>query len=75
MEKLASRGHNLTIISADVEKDEQPNLHYIELEQVYQVLYGGPDKLDIMDMTSLNDFQKVISFYDWFDKQCEGKVR
>jgi glucuronosyltransferase len=36
---LAARGHNLTIVSPDIEKKPVVNIHYIHLEQVYAYYY------------------------------------
>jgi glucuronosyltransferase len=38
-EGLAQNGHNLTIVSPDVEKTPPPNVHYIHLEQIYSHYY------------------------------------
>lgn len=38
-EGLASRGHNVTIVSPDVDKNFVPNVHYIHLEEVYAFCY------------------------------------
>lgn len=38
-EGLAVRGHNLTIVSPDVEKKAPQNVHYIHLEEIYAHYY------------------------------------
>jgi glucuronosyltransferase len=38
-EGLAARGHNVTMVTPDVDKKVFPNLHYIHLSEVYAHYY------------------------------------
>ncbi|XP_037040047.1 UDP-glucosyltransferase 2-like isoform X4 [Bradysia coprophila] len=70
--KLAARGHNLTILSADVDRDATPGVHYIWAEEVYSHLYNGSRGFNLMDMTKEGPFEELLSFYGWLRRSCEG---
>lgn len=73
--ELASKGHNVTIISADVEKNTPQNVHYVELEQTYPELYSGPHNIDLLEMANENVFKSIVSFYNEFIiTECRGEV-
>ena len=74
MDGLARAGHNLTILSADVEKNQPNNVHYVHLEEIYPTLYSGPDSIDLMEMANENVFKSVVSFYrDFVVHECAGR--
>uniref|UniRef100_A0A182NJS7 UDP-glucuronosyltransferase n=1 Tax=Anopheles dirus TaxID=7168 RepID=A0A182NJS7_9DIPT len=76
MEALARNGHNLTILSADVEKNQPPNVHYVHLEEIYPTLYNGPDSIDLLEMANENPFKSVVSFYrDFVVHECAGTLK
>ncbi|XP_058827951.1 uncharacterized protein LOC131687877 [Topomyia yanbarensis] len=72
MEALAARGHNLTIVSADVEKVPKTNMTYIHLEEAYTYLH---EVLDLGDMANENAFGGVRSLYAWGTGMCKGVLR
>ncbi|XP_055688527.1 UDP-glycosyltransferase UGT5-like isoform X1 [Lutzomyia longipalpis] len=58
---LVERGHNITSLSPDYEKEKIPNLHYIHLEKVYDALYDAnsedhTEDLDFLDMGTKNPY-------------------
>ncbi|XP_055531921.1 UDP-glucosyltransferase 2-like [Wyeomyia smithii] len=69
MEALAARGHNLTIVSADVEKVAKPNMTYIHLERAYSFLH---EVVDLGEMSNANAFGGVRSLYAWGTGMCKG---
>uniref|UniRef100_A0A182QKP4 UDP-glucuronosyltransferase n=1 Tax=Anopheles farauti TaxID=69004 RepID=A0A182QKP4_9DIPT len=76
MDALAQNGHNLTILSADVEKNQPSNVHYVHLEEIYPTLYTGPDSIDLLEMANENLFQSVVSFYrDFVVHECAGTLK
>ncbi|XP_053687396.1 UDP-glucosyltransferase 2-like [Sabethes cyaneus] len=76
VDALAAKGHNLTILSADVEKDSPANVHYVELEQTYPELYSGHDNIDLMEMANENIFKAIVSFYgDFVIQECRGVLK
>ncbi|GAB0099858.1 UDP-glucuronosyltransferase [Sergentomyia squamirostris] len=76
---LAERGHNVTSISADAEKKPIPNLHFIHMEKVYDVLYDvsnadhGED-MDFFSMGDLNPFSQYYIFHDYCRQTLRGIV-
>nr|XP_019557265.2 LOW QUALITY PROTEIN: UDP-glucuronosyltransferase 2B20 [Aedes albopictus] len=69
MEALAARGHNLTIVSADVESHKKENMTYIHLEKAYSFL---TEALDLNEMANANAFGGVRSLYAWGTGMCKG---
>ncbi|XP_058457959.1 UDP-glucosyltransferase 2-like [Malaya genurostris] len=76
VDALAAKGHNLTIVSANVETNAPKNVHYIELEETYAELYSGPAHLDLIEMANENLFTAVASFYNNFVLiECRGILK
>ncbi|XP_058834814.1 UDP-glucosyltransferase 2-like [Topomyia yanbarensis] len=76
VDTLAAKGHNLTIVSADVERNTPDNVHYIELEETYPELYSGPHNIDLMEMANENLFTSIVSFYnDFVITECRGILK
>lgn len=69
MEALAARGHNLTIVSADIEPHSRENMTYIHLEKAYSFL-----TLDLNEMANENAFGGVRSLYAWGIGMCKGAL-
>ncbi|XP_055607209.1 UDP-glucosyltransferase 2-like [Uranotaenia lowii] len=72
MEALAARGHNLTIVSADVEKDAKPNMTYIHLEKAYSYL---AEALNLNEMSVASAFGGVRDLYAWGTGMCKGVLK
>lgn len=72
--ELADQGHNLTVLSADIDNISKPNAHYIHLENVYSQIYSGEEPLNLMDLTSENLFQSVSTFNAYGERSCEGSL-
>lgn len=71
--ELAEQGHNLTVLSADVEKESHSRVHYIHLENVYSQIYSGDDPLSLMDLSSdTNFFRSISTFHAYGERSCEG---
>lgn len=70
--KLAAKGHNLTILSPDVDKENTSGVHYIWAEKVYSTLYNGSKAIDIKDMANQSSYQAVLSFHGWMRASCQG---
>ncbi|XP_058065091.1 uncharacterized protein LOC131214777, partial [Anopheles bellator] len=76
MDALARAGHNLTILSADVERNQPNNVHYVQLEEIYPTLYSGPESLDLLEMANENPFKSIVSFYrDFVVLECAGTLK
>uniref|UniRef100_A0A182NJS8 UDP-glycosyltransferases domain-containing protein n=1 Tax=Anopheles dirus TaxID=7168 RepID=A0A182NJS8_9DIPT len=72
IEALAARGHNLTVVSADVERTEKPNITYIHLEHAYSDLH---DELDLFQMASHDALSGIRDLYTWGTAMCKGVLR
>uniref|UniRef100_A0AAG5D1L2 Uncharacterized protein n=1 Tax=Anopheles atroparvus TaxID=41427 RepID=A0AAG5D1L2_ANOAO len=72
IDALAVRGHNLTVVSADVEKRVNPNVTYIHLEHAYSDLY---DYLDLFQMASRSALVGIKDLYAWGIAMCKGVLR
>lgn len=69
---LAAKGHNLTILSADIDKESTPGIHYIWAEEVYSHMFNGSDAINIMDLTDESPYQGVLSFIEFLTASCPG---
>uniref|UniRef100_A0A7G3B2A5 UDP-glucuronosyltransferase n=1 Tax=Lutzomyia longipalpis TaxID=7200 RepID=A0A7G3B2A5_LUTLO len=66
---LAERGHNITSLSPDREENKIPNLHYIHLEKVYEVLYdaNNAEHTEDMDFFSMTDMPPTAMYFMWIE--------
>lgn len=72
--QLAANGHNVTVLSVNVDRDPPKNVTYIHLEETYNVLYGNTNVFNnIMERSKDNPFQAVISAYKFCTLACRGK--
>lgn len=63
--ELADKGHNVTVLSTDVEKSRSPNVHFLHMDRVYEQLYGTESVFDIIEMSkmgSVNTLMMVLRF-------------
>uniref|UniRef100_A0A182Q970 UDP-glycosyltransferases domain-containing protein n=1 Tax=Anopheles farauti TaxID=69004 RepID=A0A182Q970_9DIPT len=72
IEALAARGHNLTVVSADVERTVKPNITYIHLEHAYSDLHG---ELDLLAMAGRGALSGIRDLYTWGTAMCRGVLR
>lgn len=71
---LASKGHNITMVSVDDDQNPPANVHYIFLEAVYSTLYNGSSAVDLLEMSELGLLSAIFSNYDWCRLCCDGIV-
>lgn len=72
---LAAKGFNVTVLSPD--KDvSTTNLHYIHMEQVYEVLYNDneTEEINFVDMGQQSAYAMVNEFAFFSIVMCEGQV-
>ena len=73
MESLVKQGHNVTAVSATVDKNPPENLHYIHLERSFDMAYevdeGAPT---LTDLASAPVIILTIQFYWYMLISCEG---
>ncbi len=70
--KLAAKGHNLTILSPDIDKEQTSGLHYIWAERVYSYLYNGSKAINLIDMVDDSPYEGVLAFRNWITAACRG---
>ncbi|XP_053674713.1 UDP-glucosyltransferase 2-like [Anopheles nili] len=75
MEGLAARGHNLTIVSPDIEVKQKPNLTYIHLEETYDTIHEGATAIDFYEMAQAGILESMKIFYDYAMSMCIGILR
>lgn len=67
----ANKDHNLTIISADIDKRALPNMHYIHLEKIYDVVYG-PGATSVLDFANHGPIGSIMGYDAWITAHCKG---
>ncbi|XP_030372776.1 UDP-glucuronosyltransferase 2B7-like [Scaptodrosophila lebanonensis] len=68
LHELARRGHNLTILSVDLPRDDDPvpaNVSYIYLERAYDMYNDVEDKMTIEYIVNANSFQNIARTYEY----------
>lgn len=72
--------HNITVLGVDVDKKAPSNVHYIEMEKVYDMMYGLEEgqEAPALNITELcmNDqttSEELTMFGGWCNIVCEGK--
>ncbi|ETN60649.1 glucosyl/glucuronosyl transferase [Anopheles darlingi] len=74
MEELVNRGHNVTVVSQDVDKSRQ-NLTYILLEKVYSTIYQKNAGSEIIEMADETFFQTLFTFQHYYLSTCRGALK
>lgn len=71
---LAAKGYNVTSLSADLDAEPIPNLHFLHLDAVYDHLHNSSDRsLDFFAIGQGNSFKQL--FFDVDYLACEGAVK
>ncbi|XP_055606988.1 UDP-glucosyltransferase 2-like [Uranotaenia lowii] len=73
MEALVERGHNLTVISADKDKNRE-NIKYYWMETIYSDL-AEAGAVDYVQMSKDGAFQTVFTFLNFFESCCRSMLR
>jgi glucuronosyltransferase len=69
---LAAKGHNVTFVSVDTVEKVTPNVHYIHLEKVYEIYFGGADSFNVLEFAGQTEFESIVEMSDVFTVVCEG---
>ncbi|XP_069681581.1 UDP-glucosyltransferase 2-like [Periplaneta americana] len=69
---LAARGHQVTVISTDVDADNVPNLTSIKIEGVYETLRNSYDFETFGDQS---DTGVISSTFGWVEVLCKTEFR
>ncbi|XP_052894295.1 UDP-glucosyltransferase 2-like [Anopheles moucheti] len=76
MYEMGRRGHNVTVLSADVEKPPA-NVTYIHLENFYSVLYNTTmrEKFDFFEMANQSPVEMLHMFDEFGLTLCEAAIK
>lgn len=72
-------GHNVTVLSPDIEKNPIENVHYIHIETIYEQLYGNNDGVEAtynlteMVMAKQTEFEELAMFTEFAATLCKSK--
>ena len=77
MNRLAEVGHNVTVLSVNVDSAAPANVTYIHLENSYNTLYGNGTlaRNDILKRSNEMAIAATVSFYKFGLLGCEGRQR
>lgn len=65
---LSEQGHNLTVLSVNIDKVSPPNVHYIHLENIYTQIKG----VNILDFSTEKLFKSFSAFQKSDELTCKG---
>lgn len=71
---LHENGHNITALSADVEKSKE-NFTFLHLDQVYPMIYNGSEELNFFEFTKMGPLELFQLYADVSDKACRGALK
>lgn len=71
---MAAHGHNITILTPDIDKKPPTNVHYIYLNGAYHELYQEIIKSYLEQPQPANTFTAAVEFTDYMTVTCEGKT-
>uniref|UniRef100_A0A6M2DX19 Putative udp-glucoronosyl and udp-glucosyl transferase n=1 Tax=Xenopsylla cheopis TaxID=163159 RepID=A0A6M2DX19_XENCH len=74
-ESLASKGHNITALSITTEQTTNPNLHYLELDGIYEALYSGDKPFDLLEFAQKSVLGITKDTIDFFIKICRASLK
>ena len=69
---LAKSGYNITSLSADIDTDPPPNLHYLYLDEMYNYLYTDESKYNFFEIGQSSTWNQLNDFYHFGDDACKG---
>lgn len=72
---LAAKGHNVTILSADLEPNTN-NTHYIHLDNLYPTYFDAEskDSVDYSEMSDSGLLAGIEDFYNFGILGCKGQI-
>lgn len=69
---LAANGHNLTVVSPDIELKPVANVTYIHLEETYRTIHEGSTAIDFYEMAQAGVVDSLKIFYNYAISMCVG---
>lgn len=70
---LSDRGHNITVLSPDLDTSPPANVHYIYMEGVYDYLHNETN-IDFVAMHKDNAIKNAANLYDYGIVSCLGNA-
>lgn len=70
---LAARGHNVTVISVDRDKNPPNGVHYIRMDGLYNELYDQMVK-GAFEQSESSPFESITSFSGYMASVCKGDM-
>ncbi|KAG5685002.1 hypothetical protein PVAND_014205 [Polypedilum vanderplanki] len=64
---LAERGHNVTFVSADLDKNPPKNLHYIHLEKQYEIFVEESTGNKASTVFNIANYTDFVEMSPWFN--------
>lgn len=74
LQSLYERGHNLTMLSPDVE-DSKVNYTFLHLDEVYPAIYNGTEEMNFFEFTEMGPLELFMLYADVGDKACRGVLK
>ncbi|CAD7082968.1 unnamed protein product [Hermetia illucens] len=71
IEALASRGHNLTVLSVNKSKKPIRNTHVIDMQEVYSMVYEN-EEYGLDDLMKTDSFSEIHSTFECVYRFCEA---
>lgn len=71
---LAARGHNVTVISVDRDKNPPKNVHYIYLEGIYNDDWREYQKHLFVVTENMNPLREPINYNNYWSASCKCNV-
>lgn len=67
---MAARGHNITYVTPDLDKNPPPNVQYIHIDGVYEFMYK--DGLNLAELYKESSIDSVVTLNDFGLHACAG---
>lgn len=73
---LAAIGHNVTVISVDIDRKPPANVHYLLMDGVYPFMFSEDDKKSMFYHTDIHSsvWSQVVHYLAYLEKLCVGMV-
>lgn len=73
---LAANGHNVTVLSVDIDRQPPANVHYILMEDMYPFMFSEDDRKSMFLHTDVHSgiWSQVEHYFGFLEKMCLGMV-
>lgn len=71
--ELINRGHNVTVVSSELDTIKLKNLHQIQMEKVYSSIFNSSEfQFNLIEMGAMHPFLQIAGNIIYSIKACEG---